>query len=63
MILGFFVALQLFFLVLKFFDVVAWSWWLIMSPVIAFAAVFVGLCLLIAASKTEGKRNGDENQA
>lgn len=61
MALGFLVALQLFFLALKFFDVVAWSWWWIMSPVIAFAVAFIGLCLLIAASKTEGKRNGDDN--
>lgn len=46
--LGFWGALQIVFIVLKLTDVIDWSWWWVMSPMIA-SFFLLGVFLLIFA--------------
>lgn len=51
--MGFLEVLTLTFIVLKLCGVIAWSWWLVLSPFIASVAVYVifGVVVLCASTK------------
>lgn len=50
--IGFFGLLQIVFITLKLLKVIDWSWWLVLSPALAWLALLiVGVILIIIGSR------------
>lgn len=54
--MGFLETLTIVFIVLKLIDVVAWSWWLVFSPMLIGYSLIIVIAFMIAAVKV---LNGD----
>lgn len=54
--MGFLETLTIVFIVLKLTEVIAWSWWVVFSPMLVGYAVIITIALLIATVKI---LNGD----
>jgi hypothetical protein len=55
--MGFLETLTIVFVVLKLTDVVAWSWWMVFSPMLAgYAIIFLGAVILAAARVIQERR-------
>ena len=49
--MSFFGALTLIFIVLKLVDVIAWSWWLVLLPMLGPLLILIALALVVGALK------------
>jgi len=55
-IMGFLETLTIVFIVLKLTEVIAWSWWMVFSPMlVGYAIIFIGAIIIASIKIARGK--------